>query len=960
MSFSSHLRSQFRTPALRSRRRSTAVPPVAQAIERLEDRRLLSAVSGNPTIDLGQLHVDPTEYSSTHIIVRFKEGSRPPAGVRGVELMAGSGLWRIQIGREVGIANAEARVANAVATFDRRADVLYAQPDYIVSIQADEWYETDDTSDDPLDDHLYQSQDLWGLSNDATTGGVADADIDAPQAWNAAMQDSGEVGGMDVTVAVLDTGIDYTHADLYLNIWINQGEIPTALRSQLTDTDSDELITFRDLNDAANAAFVTDGNANGYIDGGDLRVDADWFDTIDQDGNGYLNDLFGWDFHNNDDNPMDDHFHGTHVAGTIGAIANNNWDTDGTRYESRGVTGVAWEVSLMGLKFLDAAGRGFTSSAILALDYAVSKGVRISNNSWGGSGNDLALFDAIGRAADAGHLFVAAAGNGDWLGRPLNNDVTPHYPSNFDVDNILAVAATNSRDRFASFSNYGATTVDLAAPGVGIWSTVPVSLDFDGTVDGLTAISGTSMATPHVAGTAALMLAANPNLTALEIKQILMDTADYIASETFGRPTVTNGRLNAGLAVAEAIGGSGPDTTPPMVTVGAPNGSETWSVGDVHTITWTATDNRGVSSVDIFYSVDGGQSYRMIAVGEANDGRFIWTVPSTPSTSVFMKVFAHDAVGNTAVDISDAAFIIAAPDADAPAAPTGLSAVAGNGQVLLNWGDNSETDLDAYYVYRSTTSGSGYSKIATVTTSTFTDTGVTAGQTYYYVVTAVDSASNESRRSDEVSATLTAATTMHVGDIDVSSEFTRASGAEWEAYATVRIVDESGNPVAGATVSAEWRWGPNGFVSAVTDGNGTVSFSSGELGPDEYLIYFTVTSVSHATLAYDFTANTDPDADSDGTNVFVLSPLFGQGFRSLATSSSDLPATASLPPAAAVTKEANPLEPPIEEEEATRDPFDDEQFRRGNTQPLGVASDEDSPELLLAALGEVLDEVLTT
>ena len=959
MSLSSRLRSSFRSPPLRSRRRSTLLSPVASAIERLEDRHLLSAVIGNPTIDLSQLQIDPSEYSSTHIIVRFKEGTGPPAGVRGVELMADSNLWKIQLGRGVGVANAEARVANAITAFSRRADVLYAQPDYIVSFQAVPWYETDDTSDDPIDDHLYQNQDLWGLSNDATTGGIPDADIDAPQAWNAAMQDSGEVGGMDVTVAVLDTGIDYTHADLYLNIWINQGEIPTQLRSQLTDTDSDGLITFRDLNDTANAAFVADGNANGYIDGGDLRVDANWFDTIDQDGNGYLNDLFGWDFHNNDNNPMDDHFHGTHVAGTIGAIANNNWDTDGTRYESRGVTGVAWEVSLMGLKFLDAAGRGYTSSAILALDYAISQGVEISNNSWGGAPFDQALLDAIQRAANAGHLFVAAAGNGDWLGRPLNNDVTPHYPSNFDVSSILAVAATNSSDRFAWFSNYGATTVDLAAPGMGIWSTVPLNKDFDGTLDGLTPLDGTSMAAPHVTGTAVLMLAANPNLTALEIKQILMDTTDDIDSETFGRPTVTNGRLNAGRAVAEAIRRSGPDTTPPDVAVAAPNGSETWSAGDVHTITWTATDNLGVSSVDIFYSVNGGQSYKMIAVGETNDGRFTWTVPNTPSTSVFVKVFAHDAIGNTAVDISDAAFTIAVPDADAPAAPTGLTAVAGNGQVLLNWNDNSETDFETYYVYRSATSGSGYARIATVTASAFTDTGVAAGQTYYYVVAAVDSSSNESSRSDEVSATLMAATTIHVGDIDVSSDFTRASGAEWEAYSTVRIVNESGNPVAGATVTAEWRWGPNGFVSGVTDSDGIVSFSSGELGPDEYLIYFTVTSVSHATLAYDFTANTDPDADSDGTNAFVLSPLFGQSYGSRAASSSDNAESASISPAAAATKRANLPEPPIEEEETTPGSFNDEQFRRGNTPPLGAILDEDSPELLLTGLGEILDELLT-
>lgn len=313
---------------------------------------------------------------------------------------------------------------------------------------------------------------LWGLNNIGQTGGITDADIDAPEAWDV------HTGSPAVSVAVIDTGVDYIHPDLAANIWTNPGEIP--------------------------------GNG------------------IDDDANGYVDDVYGYDFANNDPNPLDDHGHGTHVAGTIAAVGNNGV----------GVVGVSWQARVMAVKFLGADGSGSTSGAISAVLYAADMGARVMNNSWGGGGFSQALHDAIVAANNAGALFVAAAGNSD-----TNNDTSPHYPSSYDVPNVLAIAATDASDAKASFSSYGATSVDLGAPGVSILSSVPsagASCCSDPT--GYKLLSGTSMATPHVAGAATLLLAQDPSRSGLGIKNLLMATGDSLPSLT--GITVSGARLN--------------------------------------------------------------------------------------------------------------------------------------------------------------------------------------------------------------------------------------------------------------------------------------------------------------------------------------------------------------------------------------------------------------------------------
>lgn len=340
--------------------------------------------------------------------------------------------------------------------------IEYVEPDYRVSIAS--------APNDPRFDEL------WGLNNEGQTGGTADADIDAVEAWTIS------TGSRDVVVGVIDTGIDYSHSDLASNMWVNTSEIAG--------------------------------------------------DGIDNDGNGFIDDIHGINAITNTGDPMDDEGHGTHVSGTIGASGNN----------SVGVVGVNHEVSLVGCKFLDAAGNGSTSDAIKCIDYMVGLknsgvNIRVLNNSWGGGGYSQALADAIESSEAAELLFVAAAGNDT-----IDNDVNPHYPSNYENASVLSVASTNQTDDISWFSHWGLTSVDMGAPGTAILSTTPG--------ESYASYSGTSMATPHVAGAAALVLSINPELSTQELKDLLMSSGD--ANAALQGKTVAGTRLNVNQALIDA------------------------------------------------------------------------------------------------------------------------------------------------------------------------------------------------------------------------------------------------------------------------------------------------------------------------------------------------------------------------------------------------------------------------
>ena len=317
---------------------------------------------------------------------------------------------------------------------------------------------------------------LLNTPNDTSFGSMYGmTKISAPQAWDLA------TGSPAVVVADIDTGIKYTHDDLAANIWTNSGEIPT----------------------------------NG----------------IDDDGNGFIDDYYGYDFFFNDPDPLDENGHGTHTAGTLGAVGNN----------AIGVTGVNWNVKIMSIKIYSPAGTDTTSAMLVnAYNYVrlmKNRGVniRVTNNSYGGCneacGYDQATKDALDAMGDAGILNVFAAGNDN-----LNNDTTPAYPASYTSPSVLVMAASNSTDARSGFSNYGVNSVDIAAPGSGVLST------YNSSNSSYATLSGTSMASPHGAGAAALLSAYNPALSPASLKATLMNTVDVLAQ--WNGVVKTGGRLN--------------------------------------------------------------------------------------------------------------------------------------------------------------------------------------------------------------------------------------------------------------------------------------------------------------------------------------------------------------------------------------------------------------------------------
>ncbi|HEY3393769.1 MAG TPA: S8 family serine peptidase [Lacipirellulaceae bacterium] len=449
--------------------------------ELLEDRTLLALDSSAVWADFSTLRFDPDDYDPAHVLVRFDNGIANPANY--LQSLGDSVVRGAEIAANLPLVPGLQRVRlTGGLSLDAALAALRRDP-HVLYAEPDYRVRIAGLSTDP------RFSEQWGFHNSGQSGGTIDADIDAPEACDVT------TGTGRTIVAVIDTGVDYRHPDLAANIWVNADELP--------------------------------GNG------------------IDDDNNGYTDDVHGYDFYNNDGNPLDDHNHGTHVAGTLGAIGNNG----------SGVAGVNWDVQIMALKFLGSDGSGTTSDAIEAVRYAVANGAQISNNSWGGDPFSQSLFDAIREARDAGHVFVAAAGNGDFLGFGLDNDAEPFYPASYNLDNIVTVAATDHNDRLAVFSNYGATSVDLAAPGVSIVSTTRNnSHDFS---------SGTSMAAPHVAGALSLLWDYEPGLTYRQVIDRVLGAAEPL--DSLAGMTVTGGRLNVASSLV-------PDTFGPRVAAIHPSG----------------------------------------------------------------------------------------------------------------------------------------------------------------------------------------------------------------------------------------------------------------------------------------------------------------------------------------------------------------------------------------------------
>jgi subtilisin family serine protease len=551
-----------------------------------------------------------TEFVPGHVLVRFRdntaalraernltsiapgEGAAQPARVTrfgGSDIVGG--LRLVEVAPEA--------TFSTISALRARADVLYAEPDYIRH-----------KSDVPNDPRFPQ---MYGLNNTGQTGGTPGSDIGAVSAWGVTH------GSSDVVVGVVDEGIDINHPDLQANIWTNPGD------------------------------------------------DADA---------GFPGDAHGWDFVHNDNTVFDDTAgtypppagytgdvddHGTHVAGTIGAVGNNG----------QGVVGVNWNARLLSIKVLGVNG-GADSDIIRGLSYAKllrdrweSSGhtrganIRVLNNSYGGGGFSQSTLDAINALNSSGILFVVAAGND-----ASSNDALPTYPASFTAPNVVAVAATTNTDALASFSNFGAKSVALGAPGSGIISTTPFNT--------YSTFSGTSMATPHVTGAAALICAAYPNITVKQLHNVLLYSGDVVTSTT-GR-TYSNRRLNVAKALQSLAEN---DTTPPGAITAlqySEIGGPTSGRRQIN-VSWQGTGDDGATGTPALYEIN---------LQDTNTGTttLLQTVVPDPNTQVYtrtvtlpykhpyglLKVRAIDNVGNIGQEA--AAVVMRNPAVDDPYVPT--------------------------------------------------------------------------------------------------------------------------------------------------------------------------------------------------------------------------------------------------------------------------------------------------
>ncbi len=585
-------------------------------------------------------------------------------------------------------------------------------------------YRINFTPDDPLFNQL------WGLNNTGQSGGTVDADIDAPEAWDI------QKGSEGIIVGVIDTGVDYSHEDLSANMFVNPFETP---------------------------------------------------DGVDNDLNGYVDDIYGINCISGSGNPMDDNGHGTHVSGTIGAAGNNG----------KGVVGVSHNVKIMALKFLDASGSGTTSDAIECMQYLIDMkqrgiNIRVSNNSWGGGGYSQFLHDTISALRDNDILFIAAAGNSS-----SDNDSKPFYPASYNLDNIISVAATDNNDNLASFSNYGASSVHVAAPGVNILSTLPgggyAPKIGDRFFDNMESGSSNWSAQPSWS------ITAEQNYTSGG--RYSWSDSPYSNYSNYTNSSLTSNPLNiSGITEDLWLGfwiRGRLETHYDFLYIEMSGDGISWKT--VGTITgnisiWTLKTYpipedlrtqefrfrfRLYSDYSIVY--DGVYIDNVgigINIGSNNYGRYSGTSMATPHVTGLASLivsefqdYNHLNIKNTILSSVDpkpslsgkvltggrinaynALTLTSPPPVTIPAAPTNLTARAiSNSRIDIMWKDNSNNE-NGFKIERRTSTGS-YIEIATVgpNVTAFSDTGLARKTTYYYRVRAYNDAGYSSY-SNEASA----------------------------------------------------------------------------------------------------------------------------------------------------------------------------------------------------------------
>jgi subtilisin family serine protease len=600
------------------------------------------------------------QYKDGELLVKFKKGVQA-ASSASVHKAIGASVVRkysiIPTLEQVKLPQGLS-VKDAVMQYMSDQNVEYAEPNYIRKTEIII----------PNDTYFVNQWALWNTGQYAY--GTAGADIRMAEGWEVT------IGSGNITVAVLDTGIDYGHNDLVWNVWRNLGETSCT-------------------------------------------------DAVDNDGNGFVNDCVGWNFVDNTSDPMDDYGHGTHVAGVIGAKGNN----------SAGTAGIMWLTNMMALKVCDINGSCDVGSEIAAIDYAITMkndhgvNVRAMNASFGGGSYSAAEYQAIDRANVAGILYVASAGNGGDDGVGDNNDVMPMYPASYDLPNIISVAATDQDDRKVSFSNFGPTSVDVAAPGTYIFSTVPNWWTTYYGYGHLEMFSGTSMSAPHVTGLAGLLSAYHTQFTHNQIKTMVLRYVDILP--TLNGWILTGGRINAERAL-KSLWATYDLTATPVSPLQID-------------MAWTdrATDETGYR---IYRSTD-GTPYSLVATVGVN-GSLYSDSGLTDGTRYNYRVRAYNDIGESPVQQGTEATAITPLNP-----PTNLRVVStSSSQVQIAWSDNSSTE-QSYLIERHTT-GNNFVQIGQVgqNTSTFTDTGLSAATTYWYRVRASNPVAGFSVFSNEISA----------------------------------------------------------------------------------------------------------------------------------------------------------------------------------------------------------------
>ena len=604
-------------------------------------------------------------------------------------------------------------VAEALQLYGDDPNVVYAEPNYYLYA-----YST------PNDTHYSK---LWGLHNTGQsvngTSGTADADMDAPEAWD------NTTGSSAVIVAVIDSGVDYNHPDLQANIWSNADE--------------------------------SSGN------------------SVDDDGNGYVDDVRGWDFADNDNAPMDPDSHGTHVSGTIAAVGNN----------AVGITGVSWQAKIMPLRFLDAHGSGTTANAVSAINYANANGAHVINCSWGGSSFSQSLKDAIDASTA---VVVCAAGNSS-----TNNDASPEYPASYNSANIITVAATDQNDNLASFSNYGSSSVDVGAPGVNIYSTLPArqtvysdNFDDNDISDWTTAGTNNTWATTNAqASSGSYSLTDSPggnyvndtdstarapllNLSAHSGAKLtfqlqgISQSGDYLYAQTsIDLATWTNRNISVGSTVYTRISGSSSSWVTAIVDLGLHDGQSTvyfrfrftsdsatvadgWYIDDV-SVTSASSTYTGTE-----YGFEDGTS---MAAPHVSGQAALIKAQDSSLTHTEIKAMIENSV-ETKSALSGKTTTGGRVNANrslTPSAPSSLTATAiSSSQIDLSWTDNSNNET-GFKIERKTGSGGTYAQIDTVSASatTYSNTGLSEETTYYYRVRAYNSSGNSAYSNESSSTT---------------------------------------------------------------------------------------------------------------------------------------------------------------------------------------------------------------